>query len=80
MLCFPNAGNAEDMYTNEGTGPRRAVSPLLVRLKERMITNRANVEHITALPAGHTDEGTSPCRAVSPLCFFESKGYLIVNS
>lgn len=32
MLCFPNAGNAEDMYTNEGTGPRRAVSPLLVRL------------------------------------------------
>ena len=31
VLCFPNAGNAEDMYTSEGTGPRRAPSPLLVR-------------------------------------------------
>lgn len=31
MLCFPNAGNAEDMYTSEGTGVRRAPSPLLVR-------------------------------------------------
>lgn len=30
VLCFPNAGNAEDMYTNEGTGVRRAPSPLLV--------------------------------------------------
>lgn len=29
MLCFANAGNAEDMYTSEGTGPRRAPSPLL---------------------------------------------------
>ena len=29
MLCFPNAGNAEDMYTSEGTGVRRAPSPLL---------------------------------------------------
>ena len=31
VLCFSNAGSAEDMYTNEGTGPRRAPSPLLVR-------------------------------------------------
>jgi hypothetical protein len=31
IVCFPNAGNAEDMYTSEGTGPRRAPSPLLVR-------------------------------------------------
>jgi hypothetical protein len=31
VLCFPNAGNAEDMYTSEGTGVRRAPSPLLVR-------------------------------------------------
>lgn len=30
VLCFPNAGNAEDMYTSEGTGVRRAPSPLLV--------------------------------------------------
>lgn len=30
VLCFPNAGNAEDMYTNEGTGVRRTPSPLLV--------------------------------------------------
>ena len=32
VLCFPNAGNAEDMYTSEGTGVRRAPSPLLVRV------------------------------------------------
>jgi len=32
ILCFPNAGNAEDMYTSEGTGIRRASSPLLVRV------------------------------------------------
>lgn len=30
VLCFPNAGNAEDMYTSEGTGARRNPSPLLV--------------------------------------------------
>ena len=30
VLCFPNAGSAEDMYTSEGTGRRRAPSPLLV--------------------------------------------------
>ncbi len=30
MLCFPNAGSAEDMYTSEGTGARRSPSPLLV--------------------------------------------------
>lgn len=30
VICFPSAGNAEDMYTSEGTGARRAVSPLLV--------------------------------------------------
>ena len=29
ILCFPNAGNTEDMYTHEGTGVRRAQSPLL---------------------------------------------------
>ena len=29
VLCFANAGNTEDMYTSEGTGPRRATSPLL---------------------------------------------------
>ena len=35
VLCFANAGNAEDMWTSEGTGPRRAPSPLLVRARER---------------------------------------------
>ena len=30
VLCFPNAGSAEDMYTSEGSGPRRVSSPLLV--------------------------------------------------
>ncbi|MEW5298136.1 MAG: hypothetical protein WDW36_001289 [Sanguina aurantia] len=29
VICFPSAGNAEDMYTSEGTGARRAASPLL---------------------------------------------------
>ena len=29
ILCFPNAGNTEDMFTSEGTGERRAKSPLL---------------------------------------------------
>lgn len=29
VLCFHNAGNSEDMYTSEGTGVRRAPSPLL---------------------------------------------------
>lgn len=30
MLCFPNAGSAEDMYTSEGSGSRKASNPLLV--------------------------------------------------
>ena len=29
IICFANAGNAEDLYTNEGLGTRRIVSPLL---------------------------------------------------
>ncbi|KAI8463499.1 MAG: Alpha/Beta hydrolase protein [Monoraphidium minutum] len=29
VLCFPNSGSAEDMYSSEGTGARRAPSPLL---------------------------------------------------
>lgn len=29
VVAFPNAGSAEDMYTSEGTGVRRASSPLL---------------------------------------------------
>lgn len=29
VLCFCNAGSAEDMFTSEGSGARRAVSPLL---------------------------------------------------
>eukprot|EP00878_Enallax_costatus_P041452 GHUV01048236.1.p1 GENE.GHUV01048236.1~~GHUV01048236.1.p1 ORF type:complete len:409 (+),score=120.29 GHUV01048236.1:169-1395(+) len=29
IVCFHNSGNAEDMYTSEGTGTRRAGSPLL---------------------------------------------------
>ena len=32
VLCFPNAGNSEDMFTSEGTGARRASNPLLVTL------------------------------------------------
>ena len=30
VICFPNAGNAEDMYTLEGAGVRFVPSPLLV--------------------------------------------------
>uniref|UniRef100_A0A1D2ACU8 Thioesterase domain-containing protein n=1 Tax=Auxenochlorella protothecoides TaxID=3075 RepID=A0A1D2ACU8_AUXPR len=29
VLCFPSAGTSEDTYTSEGTGVRRAPSPLL---------------------------------------------------
>ena len=40
ILCFPNAGNAEDMYTSEGTGVRRAPNPLLVGVKPAMHGDR----------------------------------------
>ncbi len=30
LLAFHSSGNAEDMWTSEGTGARRAKSPLLV--------------------------------------------------
>lgn len=30
VLCFHNAGSAEDMFTSEGTGARQSPSPLLV--------------------------------------------------
>lgn len=33
VLCFHNAGSAEDMYTSEGTGARRSPNPLLVSTK-----------------------------------------------
>ena len=33
VACFHNAGSAEDMFTSEGTGVRKAASPLLVRHK-----------------------------------------------
>lgn len=33
ILCFHSAGCAEDMFTSEGTGSRRAVSPLLEAAK-----------------------------------------------
>ena len=32
-ICFHSSGNAEDMFTSEGTGVRRAPSPLLVSLE-----------------------------------------------
>ena len=32
VLCFPNAGSAEDMFSSEGSGSRRVSSPLLVGL------------------------------------------------
>ena len=33
VICFANAGNAEDLFTNEGLGERRIVSPLLTFCK-----------------------------------------------
>lgn len=33
VVCFHNAGSAEDMFTSDGTGVRKAASPLLVRQK-----------------------------------------------
>eukprot|EP01023_Acetabularia_acetabulum_P018510 TRINITY_DN1933_c0_g2_i2.p1 TRINITY_DN1933_c0_g2~~TRINITY_DN1933_c0_g2_i2.p1 ORF type:complete len:331 (-),score=58.89 TRINITY_DN1933_c0_g2_i2:289-1281(-) len=29
VICFPSAGNAEDMFSSEGTGKRKSVNPLL---------------------------------------------------
>ena len=47
MLCFHNAGNAEDMYTSEGTGARRVNSPLLVTYlsshSQRMAVSRIDM-------------------------------------
>ncbi|KAF6253165.1 Alpha/Beta hydrolase protein [Scenedesmus sp. NREL 46B-D3] len=35
VLCFHSSGNAEDMFTSEGTGSRRAPSPLLELCRAR---------------------------------------------
>ncbi|KAL4451499.1 hypothetical protein ABPG75_007161 [Micractinium tetrahymenae] len=54
ILCFPNAGNAEDMYTSEGTGVRRAPSPLLEWC-------RANgAECLAVQPPGRNMRGKEP--------------------
>ncbi|PRW20885.1 Monothiol glutaredoxin- chloroplastic [Chlorella sorokiniana] len=54
VLCFPNAGNAEDMYTSEGTGVRRAPSPLLDWC-------RANVAECLAVqPPGRNTRSREP--------------------
>ncbi|EFN56085.1 hypothetical protein CHLNCDRAFT_145600 [Chlorella variabilis] len=54
ILCFPNAGNAEDMYTSEGTGVRRAPSPLLDWC-------RANdAECLAVQPPGRNMRGKEP--------------------
>ena len=37
VVCFPNAGNAEDMYTSEGTGVRKVSSPLLAWCREYQV-------------------------------------------
>lgn len=37
IVCFPNAGNAEDMYTSEGTGVRKVSSPLLDWCREHKV-------------------------------------------
>jgi medium-chain acyl-[acyl-carrier-protein] hydrolase len=37
LVCFANAGNAEDMYTSEGTGIRKSVSPLLEWCRENQV-------------------------------------------
>ena len=37
LVCFPNAGNAEDMYTSEGSGARKQPSPLLEYCREHKV-------------------------------------------
>ncbi len=37
LVCFPNAGNAEDMYTSEGSGARKQPSPLLEHCREHRV-------------------------------------------
>ncbi len=37
LVCFPNAGNAEDMYTSEGSGTRKQPSPLLEHCREHTV-------------------------------------------
>jgi len=37
IVCFPNAGNAEDMYTSEGSGARKQPSPLLEYCREHNV-------------------------------------------
>eukprot|EP00877_Chromochloris_zofingiensis_P010927 jgi/Chrzof1/6088/Cz17g09080.t1 len=37
VLCFPSAGNAESMYTDESTGSRRSPSPLLDWCRENQV-------------------------------------------
>lgn len=57
VLCFPNAGNAEDMYSGEGTGVRRAPSPLL----EWCRANHA--ECLAVQPPGRAMRLHEPCAA-----------------
>ena len=54
VLCFPNAGNAEDMYTSEGTGARRAPSPLLEWCRA------AGAEVLAVQPPGRLMRGREP--------------------
>ncbi|KAK9813306.1 hypothetical protein WJX72_012248 [[Myrmecia] bisecta] len=55
VLCFPNAGNAEDMYTNEGTGTRRAPSPLLEWCRA------SAAECLAVQPPGRNMRSKEPC-------------------
>lgn len=54
VLCFANAGSAEDMYTSEGTGTRRAPSPLLEWCRENA------AECLAVQLPGHMMRGGEP--------------------
>ena len=56
MLCFANAGSAEDMYTSEGTGNRRAPSPMLVcpgKLTQQLVMTQHAVPLCLSRLEGH---------------------------
>ncbi|EIE19364.1 alpha/beta-hydrolase [Coccomyxa subellipsoidea C-169] len=55
VVCFPNAGNAEDMYTSEGTGARKVSSPLLEWCREN------DAECLAVQPPGRNMRMKEPC-------------------
>lgn len=79
ILCFPNAGNAEDMYTSEGTGVRRAPSPLLVRSHGMLLCRVPSLYRLTWRPHGSPTTrlftAASACVTLELVCWIIAPGY-----